>query len=110
MYEQVRDKTSFGRWRDTFIILIKPLDSIGGLGGLVWITIMAICLNSGMFFTDSISSLVLMGLWFVYAFLLVVGYLVKGMIRSLGHKKIMLPLSNLSPTQRTPYWYIWICT
>lgn len=90
------------------MILTKPLGSIGGLGGLVWITIMAICLNSGMFFTDSISSLVLMGLWFVCAFLLVVGYLVKGIIGCLRNKKIML--SNLSLTQRTPYLYIWICS
>lgn len=90
------------------MILTKPLRSIGGLGGLVWITIMAICLNSGMFFTDSISSLVLMGLWFVCAFLLVVGYLVKGIIGCLRNKKIML--SNLSLTQRTPYLYIWICS
>ncbi|WP_162616259.1 O-antigen ligase family protein [Paenibacillus lutimineralis] len=108
--EQVRDKTSFGLWWDAFIILTKPLGAVGGLGGLVWITIMAICLNSGMFFTDSISSLVLMGLWFVCAFLLVVGYLVKGIIGSLHNEKIMFPLPNLSPTQRTPYLYVWICS
>ncbi|WP_179015711.1 O-antigen ligase family protein [Paenibacillus sp. 79R4] len=108
--EPIRDKISFGRWRDTFISLIKPLGAIGGLGAFVWITMVAICLNSGMFFTDSISSLVLMGLWFVCAFLLMVGYLVKGMIRRLGHKKIMLPLSNPSSNRRSLRLYVWICS
>lgn len=90
------------------MIFTKLLGAIGGLSGLVWITIMAICLNSGMFFKDGISSLVLMGVWFVCAFLLVVGYLVKGIIGSLRNKKIMLPLSCLSPTRWTPYLYVWI--
>ncbi|WMT40341.1 O-antigen ligase family protein [Paenibacillus sp. D2_2] len=110
IFEKERAMTPTRRLLDTYIILVNPLVSGGGLGWFVWITILAIGLNSGMFFTDSIPSLTLMSLWFVSAFLVVVGFLMKWIIGNYYNKKIVPPLSNPSLVQRIPYLHVWICS